>query len=327
MSAYLLAKIRGKLSRMVEDADLDRLVGVDPDAVSQRLRTSSYAEALGETWDRASDRLRQTFLDDVANLIHSLYGSERRLIIDVLARYRVENLKTIIRAQLHRIPADEVKVHLFSIAWEDVNYLQLLELPGLEAVIRALPWEEYRTRLDGVHRQVGDKRAAFPYEAELDALYLERLIHQYQSGPASARKVLKSRVLKELLSWAFRLKGYGRSFPELVNILPDFRPVVPPEEMRHIVEDNEGWRGVARFLGPALEDELERMDKFDLAAIENLFDRKLMEVTRESFVMTPFGMGVVVGYIYLKERELSRLIEIIEQVQRKAQGETADVHH
>ncbi len=326
MSAYLLAKIRGKLSRMVEDADLDRLVGTDLDAVSQRLRTSSYAEALGETWGRASDRLRQAFLDDVADLIHSLYGRERTLLMDMLARYRIENLKTIIRAQLHHIPADEVKGHLFSIAWEDVDYLHLLELPGLEAVIRALPWEEYRTRLDAVHRQVGDKRVVFPYEAELDAIYLQRLIHQYQSGPASAHRILKTRVLKELLSWAFRLKHYGRSFPELVNILPDFRPLIQPEELRHIVEDNEGWRGVAQFLGPMLGDELKRMDKFDLAAIENLFDRKLMEVTRESFVMTPFGMGVVVGYVYLKERELSRLIEIIEQVRRKAQG-GANVHH
>lgn len=326
MSAYLLAKIRGKLSRMVEDVDLDRLAGADPDAVLQRLRTSSYAEALGETWDRASDRLRQAFLDDVADLIHSLYGRERMLLVDVLARYRVENLKTIIRVQVHHIPVDEVKEHLFSIAWEDVDYLRLLELPGMEAVIRELPWEEYRTRLDAVHRQVGDKRAAFPYEAKLDAIYLQRLIHQYQSGPASARLILKNLVLKELLSWAFRLKSYGRSFPELVNILPDFRPVIPQEEMRHIVEDGEGWRGLSRFLGPELTGELERMDKFDLTAIEDLFDRKLMEVTRESFVMAPFGMGVVVGYIYMKERELYRLIEIIGQAQKEASG-GPDVHH
>ncbi len=326
MSAYLLAKIRGKLSRMVEDSDLDQLVDVEPDVIVQRLQASSYAEALSETWDRPSDRLRQAFLDDVADLIHSLYEYRRALLLDVLARYRVENLKLIIRAQLHRIPSDEVRGHLFSLAWEDVDYPQLLEMPGLEAVIRALPWEEYRTRLDAVHRQVGDKQVAFPYESKLDAIYLQQLINQYQSGPMSARRILKNIVLKELLSWAFRLKGYGRSFPELVNILPDFRPVIPQDEMRHIVEDNEGWHGIGRFLGPELAGELERMDKFDLAAIEELFDRKILKVTRESFVMNPFGMGVVIGYIFIKERELSRLIEAIERARRRAQR-GSDVHH
>ena len=326
MSAYLLAKIRGKLSRMVDDADLDRLIGGDLDTVSQRLRTSSYAEALGETWDRASDRLRQAFLDDVATLIHSMYGRDRTLLVDVLARYRVENLKMIIRAQLHRIPSDEVKQHLFSLAWEDVDYLHLLELPGLEGVIRAMPWVEYRSQIEAVHQQVGDKRETFPYETKLDSIYLQRLVHQYESGPTSARGMLKNNVLKELFSWAFRLKSYDRSFPEIVNILPDFRPLIPQEEMRHIVEDNEGWRGIGRFVGPVLEGELRQMDKLDLPAIEELFERKLMEVIRESFVMSQFGAGIAVGYVYLKERELSRLIEIVERAQEEMEGGSS-VHH
>ena len=305
---------------------MDRLAGVDRDAVIQRLQESGYADAIGETWDRISDRLRQAFLDDIADLIHSLYEYRRALLLDVLARYRLENLKIIIRAQLHRVPADEVKKHLFSLVWEDVDYHHLLELPGLEAVIRELPWEEYRKRLSAVHRQVGDKRVAFPYESGLDALYLQRLISQYQNGPISARRILKNIVLKELLSWAFRLRDYGQSFPEMVNILPDFRPVISQDELRHIVEDNEGWRTIGRLLGSELARELERMEDFDLHALERLFDRKIAKVIRESFVMHPFGMGVPVGYIFIKERELSRLIEIIEQV-RTGEQRRAHVHH
>ncbi len=326
MSTYLLAKVRGKLARLVEDVELDRLAEVDRDAVLQRLRESGYADAIDDSWDRLSDRIRQAFLNDIADLIHSLYEYRRTLLLDVLARYRLENLKIIIRAQLHRIPADEVKQHLFSLAWEDVDYHRLLELPGLEAVIRELPWEEYRKRLNAIHRQVGDKQVAFPYESGLDAIYLQRLISQFQNGPMSARRILKNIVLKELLSWTFRLKNYGQSFPEMVNILPDFRPVIAQDELRHIVEDNEGWREIGRLLGPELAGELERMDDFDLTALEKLFDRKIMKAIRESFVMHPFGAGVAVGYIFIKERELSRLIEIIEQVRIREQG-GANVHH
>ena len=315
MSAYLLAKIRGKLSRMVSEEDAQSLREVDWETLIQRLQAVSYLPPVEEeSVARISDRLRQGFLTDVSNLAHSLYGQERTMVLDVLARYRVENLKVILRAQLRHFPADEMKRHLFTLSWEDIDYPRLLDLPGLEAVIKALPWEEYRQRLDAVHRQVGDRQELFPYEAELDALYLQRLIHHCQRGEFSVKQILKNRTLKDVFSWAFRLKGYGRTFPEIVNILPDFSPLIPHDEMRHIVEDGEGWHDIARFLGTTVGKELREMDRFDLVSIEALFDRALVELARAAFVSAPFGMGIVVGYIYLKEHEMITLINALEQV-------------
>jgi len=315
MSAYLLAKIRGKLSRMVEDADIDALAAADLDTILQRLHESSYGVALSkvEGVARLSDRLRQGFFSDVFALFFSLQGENRDLLSSVLARYRVENLKTILRAHIRHLPPEEVKAHLFALPWEKVDYMHLLDLPGIDALIKEIPWSDYRRRLAAVHRQVGDKAVTFPYEAALDALYLQRLLDYYTRHQPDVKQILKNRILRELFSWAFRLKGYGFSFPELVNLLPDFRLLVSQEEMRRIIEDAEGWRGVSRFLGTSLGEELTRADTFDLSTLEELFDRKLRQVVREAFVMSPFGMGIVIGYVYLKELELSRLVELIER--------------
>lgn len=314
MSAYLLAKIRGKLSRMVEDDDVEKLATADLDMIHQRLSTSSYAPFLEQTKEgtvRISDRLRQGLFADVSTLLPTLTGRDRELLTAVLARYRVENLKTIIRAYVRHIPSDTAKRNVFSLPWERVDYAHLLSLPGIDALVQEIPWPAYQRALATVHRQVGDKATTFPYEAELDSLYLERLISQRTRHPAEVKRILKNRILWELFSWAFRLKEYGFSFPESVNLLPDFRALVPQEEMRHIIEDADGWHGIAHFLGESGK-EFEQVDSLDLGRLEKLFDAQLIRLVRTAFVTAQFGIGIVVGYIYLKELELARLVTLVE---------------
>ncbi len=322
MSAYLLAKIRGKLSRMVEERDIEALAEADRDALFQRLQASTYGPYLGagESLAQISDRLRQGFFADVASLLPSLEKDDKALLLDILARYRVENLKTILRAQLRHVPPSDVKQRLFSLPWEHVDYQHLLDTAPIDALIQAVPWPEYRARLDAVHRQVGDKHVLFPYESDLDSTYLGRLIRRLKTSAADVTPILKNRVLKEILAWAFRLKHYGYSFPEMVNILPDFRPVVPHEELRHIVEDADGWHAISHFLRNELADELEHMDEFDLEVVEALLDREFVHLARQALVTSQFGMGVVVGYVYLKDLELAQLIALMENAQVSAGG-------
>ncbi len=316
MSAYFLAKIHAKLSRMLKDSDIEALVDADVDSAIRQLQESSYGSFLSgqEVMERVSDQLRHGFIADVSSLVYALNGQDRILLLDVLSYYRVENLKTILRVQLHRLPAEDAKKHLFELPWDHVEFAHWLEVPGIEALIKELPWDDYRTHLDAVHRQVGGKGTAFPYEAELDAMYLHRLIHHCQQGKTDVRRVLKNRVLKELLLWAYRMKGYGYTFPELVNFLPDYRPLVPHDEMRRLIEDAEGWHGIAQFLDPELAQELEKLDDLDLQVLGALFDRQLIQAVEQALISAPLGMGIVVGYVYRKELELSRAIELVERI-------------
>jgi len=313
MYAYLHAKIRAKLSRMLSADDIEALAGADLDTLLQRLKGTSYAAQIIEAEDaRISDRLGSGMLADVATLLMSLGGKDRDLIISVLARFRVENLETIISAHIRRVPADKVKEYVFTLPWEQVDYFRLLGLPGIDALIKELPWPNYQRALAAVHRQVGDKEVTFPYDVELDALYLQQLLSQYKWQGADVKEILKNRIMREIFSWAFRLKGYGFSFPETINLLPDFRPLISQEEMRGIVEDAEGWRGITRYLSSERTD-LKLVEEFSADRMEQLFDADLLRVVGGAFVTSPFGLGIVVGYIYLKELELARLVELVER--------------
>ncbi len=315
--AFLLAKIRGKLARMVELPAYEELLkGADLGTVLDRLRETPYGPHLGEGLEveRLTDRLREGFFHEVADLFHTLDRGDRELLQDVLARYRVENLKALIRGYLRHLPPEEVREHLLELPWEPVDWERLLRLPGLEALIKELPWREERARLEAVQAQVGETENPFPYEAELDALYLERLIrHWEERDEDELREILGNRLLRELLAWAYRLKGFGYSFPEIVNLLPDFRPLMPLETMRAILEEEEGWRGLSRWLSAPLARELKRLEEFNLEEIERLLDEQFLRLIRRVLIATPLGMAVVIGYVYWKELELAGVIRLVER--------------
>jgi len=313
--AFLLAKIRGKLARMLELPAYEELLkGADLGTVLDRLRETPYGPHLGEGVEpeRLTDRLRQGFFHEVVDLFHTLDRNDQELLRDVLARYRVENLKAILRGYLRRLPPEEVQEHLLELPWEPVDWERLLRLPGLEAFIKELPWREERARLEAVQAQVGETENPFPYETELDALYLERLI-RHREQRADVREILDNRLLRELLAWAYRLKGYGRSFPEIVNLLPDFRPIIPLERMRTILEEEEGWRELRRWLAAPLAQELERLERLDPEGIARLLDAQFLRIIKRSLIATPLGMAVVIGYVYWKELELSGVIQLVER--------------
>lgn len=311
---FLLTRIHGKLSRMLTREDVQAFESAGLEAIIQRLHDTSYASALGDGGlSGMSDALRRGLFSDIEDLFFSLQGDDLTLLLDVLARYRVENLKTIIRAQVYHLPAEQAKERIFHLPWEKVDYEGWLSAGGLESLLQEIPWPCYRTKLQAVHRQVGEATSAFNYEVALDNVYLENLIGRYKAASVGTKHTLQNRLLREILSWAFRLKEYGYSFPETINFLPDFRSLVPQDELRAIIEEGEGWRRMARFFSGELRGEWEKAQEFDVSLSDELFDRQLVRLVRQSFIRSELGIGSVIGYVYLKEIELSWLIEAVEK--------------
>ena len=327
--AFLFAKIRGKLAKMVELAAYEELLrGAGADQVIERLRETPYGAHLGEgAPDRVADRLLRGLFAEVTDLLFVLDGRDRALIEDVMAKYRLENVKALLRGYIHRLPPEEVQPHLLELPWEEarakVDWGRLSRLGGLEAFIKELPWREWRARLEVVFGQVGEVDNPFPYEAELDSLYLERLLARRQERKEPGVKaILGNRLLKELVLWGYRLRGYGRSFPEIVTILPDFRSLIPLEEMQAILEEEGGWRRLARWLSlspPAAERlrRAEEKEEPDLGMLSQLFDEELIRQVKRLLLMGTMDIAIVIGYIYWKELEVRGLIQLVERARTR----------
>jgi V/A-type H+-transporting ATPase subunit C len=311
MSVYpfLFTRVRGKLSRLVDE---ESLKSADLEAVIDRLRQTPYGPHL-EATDRLDDRLLQGLFTEVNSLLRLLNEEDRHLVLDVLAKYRLENLKVILRTYLHRLPPEEAEGRLIAVPWEEADYKGWLRLAGLEALIEMIPWPEEQQRLTIILKQVGVTENPFPYEAGLDSLYLERLLQHRLRRSHWVSEILGNRVLKELIFWGYRLKGYGRSFPEMVNIMPDSRSLITLDELKAILEEENGWRRLGRWLGRPLAKELERARAFDPDMIARLLDEQLLLLEREILFMAVMDIAVVLGYLYWKELELRKLIALVER--------------
>lgn len=102
MSAYQLAKIRAKLARMLREEELAALSREGREALLDRLRETPYGPYLGQ--GEPGEGLRRGYLADVAPFFLSLHGRDKSLLDAVLAHWRVENLKLIIRTKIRDVP-------------------------------------------------------------------------------------------------------------------------------------------------------------------------------------------------------------------------------
>lgn len=311
---FLFAKIRGKLAQMEDLAVHEELLeSADLEAVLRRLGETAYLPQPDEAADHLDDRVLQGFFAEIPEFLRVLSEEDRSLVQDVIAKYRLENLKAAIRAHLYRLPPEEVREHLLDLPWEGIDYEAWLQLPGLEALVGALPWPEERQRLATIGQQIGETDNPFPYEAELDALYLGRLLEHRARRGHWVKEILGNRVLRELLLWGYRLKSFGRSFPEMVNIFPDFRSLVRQEELQEILEADGGWLQLRKWLDGPLAEELERAGRLDPGLIGRLFDEQLLLSVKRLLRLAVADIAVVLGYLYWKELEVRGLIGLVER--------------
>lgn len=70
---------------------------------------------------------------------------------------------------------------------------------------------------------------------------------------------------------------------------------------------------MARFFSGELKGEWEKAQAFDVPLLGKLFDRQLVGLVRQSFIRSEPGIESVIGYVYLKEIELSWLIGVVEK--------------
>ena len=74
---------------------------------------------------------------------------------------------------------------------------------------------------------------------------------------------------------------------------------------------------MARFFSGELGEEWEKAQEFDVGLSDLLFDRQLVGLVRRSFILFNPGIESVIGYVYLKEIELSWLIQAVEKARMR----------
>jgi vacuolar-type H+-ATPase subunit C/Vma6 len=322
--SFVSAKLHGMRAKLYEGARLDALTtlrtpfemmtAVLP-ATDVRDRRD-FERNLVEQHVRDLDRIR-TLLD----------GANRRLFDWQLERYRLENVKVLLRAWKTRETGVDVRALLVALPDDYALPVDaILTAPGLTDVMWLLPGEAY---VEGVKRgavQFHDTNKLFFIEAGLDGAHFEELARRAAALKSADRAEVEELVRLEITIYDALFVARGRLHHNLSD--PDVRDFLvaagaPAPEPR-IFEPMIAAKDLPAMLGalPTRRAILGDADPRDLVELQRALHKRLFLAANRAFYRSMFHMGVVEAFYYVKRMELANLIRVAELLrQERTQAE------
>lgn len=282
------------------------------EGVVARLR-DTFGSDLSDDPADLERHLKQRLAAETAAMTAFQWGAPRRLLTAYGRRFELANLKTLLRARYHGLPAERCEAVLVPLPHTALRWQALLEAPSVEAVAELLAGTPYARPILTVLEQQGEA-PPFPFEVALDLAYFQALVRQTLrlSGTDGrrARRFLGEWIAAENLAWAFRYRRLAGLTPEeTVNYTLHRAFGAGLDAVRRVaigatVADEAARLGYT--IDPALPEEEA------LAALERAASRRRADAAARLFGRAVFDLGVVLALLTLREVEVLDLVTLVE---------------
>jgi len=292
------------------------------------LKNTGYGKALMKapelTLSSIEGVLRECLLADYDKIIKHVSGAPKELLKERLKRYEVEALKTAFRFKIAEISKSEIARYMW-VPFGDVDMHlieRLLHLPTVEDMVRALNSTEYHEALLRVLPDFEKTRRSFPLVAALDKQYYSNIMLTIEGllGGEGRRalKMLGPEIdIKNLL---VALRSMGAQWETTERLFIPHGYQLDGETLRSITQIKElnELDGVLRENKSPYESSVKRaLERYRKSGSWIVFERALYE----KHVLEPswgifktgdrFHIGMVLGYVTLKENEIKTLNAIL----------------
>lgn len=317
--SFVSAKLHGMRAKLYEGARLDALTGLrSPFEMMTAVLPSTdvrdrmdFERKLVEKHVRDLERIR-TLLD----------GANRRLFDWQIERYRLENVKVLLRAWKTRESVGDVRALLVALPDDYALPVDaIMAAPGLTDVMWLLPGETY---VSGVKRgavQFHDTNKLFFIEAGLDGAYFEELARRVGALQSADRAEVEDLVRLEILIYDALFVARARLHHNLSD--PDVRDFLvaagAPAPDPRIFEPMIAAKDLPAMLAalPTRRAILGDADPRDLVALQRALHERLLLAANRAFYRSMFHMGVVEAFYYVKRMELANLIRVAELLRQE----------
>ncbi len=321
--SYPNAKIRAMKGQLLSQEDFRALLQADTfKDVVRVLHMTSYTENFASVsrTDLSTRELTQIVYSDLfqdyKKAIQALQGDTQAFFILLYHQYELMNIKTILRGICGDVPTEQIASLLLPTTHHTLFSKEtLLNLRDVHAIIEHLQGTFFQYPLNRALRRFEEEQEFFPLEMALD-------LHYYQTLWDSMKKLSdeEQRIIRKILgivvdilniTWIIRFKEeYQFSQEEILNYtihhghifrLRDRRRLAAAKDSDQVVEELKTTPYGKTLLG-----------KMSLNTLRVTLSRYLISELRKLFIGNPFHIGVVLGYLYLKEFEIADIITIAE---------------
>lgn len=317
---YLAACVHGRRSRV---ADAERLDGLCRLRTLPELSHAVFPDADFQSCAGFQRRALGDFILELSQAPRHLDEASGDLVAWMLARFRVENMKVLLRGSMHQIRIDAVRGHLVSLP-------DALALDA-EALLAANTPETFADRLPrGMPRQAlrvllathGDPRRPFLLEAALDRGYFQELLNRATRLSGEDKALVTPLIDQEVNTFQLMLVARGRFGYDLTPAL--LLPLhlrwcgLPTERFTAMLAAPDLRTAATYALGravdalPAEPEAKGTSGVNEAAALEALAWKRYLRLAQRALRRSHMGLGAIIGYFGIRRVEVANLITLAE---------------
>ncbi|MBN1685576.1 MAG: V-type ATPase subunit [Spirochaetales bacterium] len=323
---YINAKLRTRLSKMLEDPELLTLLRAETTSeVLKLLEDTEYHAAAAAFADTGDLRLAEAMLFETEvnffnDIGEQVKGEPGDFISALVSRYEVETLKRAIRLWFERrIKGRDIgnEMDYLYRGFTGLRVEELIEAGSLEEIAGLLPQSSYGAVIAESAGTDISQLGLFPVETSIDRYFFSRLLESLNDLSTSDRKIARKLIGVEIdlenLERIVRFKDlYGFSHEKLVDyIIPSgvaLRSRDISGDSSEIIKSYVA--GHYAGLAPLVES-LGREKYSSLVLLEAVLNEVLSLEVKRALLGYPFTLGIVLSYFFLKRREVRRIVLIL----------------
>jgi vacuolar-type H+-ATPase subunit C/Vma6 len=328
VSKYSLvnAKIRSRLSGLLPPDTIARCAAArDLPEFYSTLAGTVYEPVLSRPEVALDPRVAERLLVEQevqwhAELVKDVRDPEKALVVVLLEKYELENLKAALRIREGDRSKDDLKYIIRKNLPHALPYQSIAEARTLDEVLGYLGGTPYLIPVRGSLDEYKQRGTLFPTEIALELDYYRRIKQKINALGRSDKPIARRLVGLEIdiknIAWLIRLKFYY-NIPS--GDLADYN--IPggyqltSDRMRHAfaADSIKDVLAVAldRSFKPAAEIARREEDLSKLFLLEIILWSYLTHEAKKTFGGFPFTVGTVLSYLILKRTEIMNLITIL----------------
>lgn len=260
--------------------------------------------------------LYTNLFQDYVKVIRALDGDIQKFFILLFQKYELTNLKTILRGLSSHVPSDEIEPLLLPTEHYSLfSKQEVLALQDVHAVIEHLQGSFFQYPLNRALNRFDKEQEFFPLEMSLDLHYYRTLWEAMDTLPDSEKEIIHTIIGMLIdvinISWVIRFKEQYKFSPEeILNYTIHHGYHFRLKDRRKLAEAD----GASEIVAVLQQLPYGRMlsGQEALNTLHIILTRYVMAQLQKYFQRQPFQIGVIMGYLLLKEFEVSDIITIAE---------------
>lgn len=322
------AKVKALLGKMLQEKDYKELLSLDSvqkvfEYLNEHTFYQNYLQELAgqEIHRRQLERtLKQNLVNDYQVIMPYLTGFTRQFFKFFFTKFEIEELKMLLRTILVERDKEYLQQNLVYLgARYDIAIEELIQIDNYDDLLSIFSGTHFYNILQKFEERYKEDNNLFPVEMTLDFQYFSHLGKLAQRLSESDHRIVRELLGTKMdllnINFIYRIKRfYNLELEQILNHILPYHYRLTIDELKQMAKLEEADE-IFDFIAQTDYDEVfNKFDKDRSVLFEKIFLSYLLQKAIHIKIKGDFSIGVIMGYLFIKEYEIRDIITIVEGI-------------